>query len=118
MDTFHITRYSSYNNFPSDEFEDALSSAALRYSLEHLILTGMTSGDDILKALQKSIQVCALTGVNSRHHFRKIFVFDSTTGALHTDWLMSKKGFNLMIIHSPLLNEKIARWHWQLAELK
>lgn len=118
METFHITRYSYNNNFSFDEFEDAVTNAALLYSTEHLLLTGLTTAEDIFKAIQQSIRVCALTGEKSSHHFKRIYVFDSSTGALHSDWRMSRKGFNLVVIHSPLLNEHIARWHWQLAELK
>ncbi len=116
METLELIRYYEADDYLFDKFEEDITNATLTYSMEQLILTGLTSEEDMLKALQKSIQVCALTGAKINQHFKKIFVFDSKTGSIHTNWLMSKKGFNLMIIHSPLLNERIARWLWELAE--
>ena len=71
-----------------------------------------------MEALQKSMQVCHLAGINSKHHFKKIFVFDSSIGTLLVDWRMSKTGFNLLVIQIPLADQKVAAWLWKLAEHK
>jgi hypothetical protein len=118
METYHITHYSSDRNQQAfNEFEDALHHSMLRYSLRHLALTGITSQENALNALQKSIQVCSLAGVNSKLHFKQIYVFDANTKELDKDWLMSKKGFTIMLMQYPLLNENIARWLWNLSDL-
>ncbi|MDZ4845226.1 MAG: hypothetical protein SH857_06715 [Chitinophagales bacterium] len=117
METFQITLYSTkQSNSAPDEFVNALHDSLLRYSMRHIILAGITSQENIMDALQKAMQICLLAGVNVRHHFRQVFVFDKNTGTTHTDWLMSKKGLNLIIMQSPVVNEQIARWLFELAE--
>ena len=111
MEAFQITPYSSRNNyFYQNEFEDAVYHSARSYSMQHLIVAGITSQEDILKALQRAMKVCSLAGIDARLHFEKIFVYDVNNETIYTDWLMTKKGFNLILIQYPLLNEKIARW--------
>ena len=115
----HFVIHHSYSTywFKSSNFEDAYYSSKLTYSLRHLTFCKEISPEMIAEAMKKSLQVCFLAGVNSKHHFKKIFVFDSNTGSLYTDWLMSKKGFNLLMTQIPLQNENLARWLWQLAYL-
>ena len=117
METLEITLYSTeHNESAPDEFEAAVHESMLRYSIRHIVLAGITSQEDVMEALQRAMRVCSLAGINSRHHFRQIFVVDETTGATHADWLMSKTGLNLTLMQTPALNENIARWLWELAE--
>ncbi len=119
MNTHPITRHTS-NKYraASSDFEEALYDSMFHYSLRHLAFTGNISNERILDTLQKVLQVCYLAGINSKHHFKQIYVFDATnTGTLYVDWLMSKKGFNLMVMQTPSLNEEMARWLWELADL-
>jgi hypothetical protein len=106
-----------YNSFLSTEFEDAWHYAMLRYSLQHLTFAGAISLEVIIESLKKSIQVCQMAGINSQHHFKQIYVFNAQTKEVQIDWLMSKNGFNLMIMHIPSLNEKKASWLWELSDL-
>ncbi len=104
------------NQFSQIEFEDAFYHSQLQFSLRHLIFTGDISTENIMEALQKALQICYLAGINSKHHFKQIYVFDAKTGTLNVDWYMSKKGFNLMVMQIPLLNEKLSSWLWKLAD--
>ena len=116
MDTLSL--YSSTKvQLSVSEFEDAFYNTKRRYSLRHLVFSGDVSQENIMVALQKSIQICNLASINSRHHFKKIYVYDAALTTLCIDWRMSKKGFNLMIMQLPSLNEKIARWLWELTDL-
>ena len=99
------------------DFEEAFYNSKLKYSLQHLSFDKNISQETITVALQKALQICLLAGVNSKYHFKKIFVFDPQTKSLYADWLMSKKGFSLMIMQIPLQNKHIARWMWGLTEL-
>ena len=118
MKTEYITLYSSNEEqTTSDEFEDAFYSSLRHYSLRHLPFIHDISQESILEALQKSLQVCQLAGINSKLHFKKIYVYDANVSAIHIDWRMSKRGVNLMVTQIPLLNEKMARWLWELADL-
>ena len=111
-----IIYYPSINNeFVQNEMENTFYDAMLIYSLSHLEVIENVSRENIFEALQKSLQVCNSAGVNSKHHFKQIFLFDSTIGTLLIDWRMSRTGFNLMIIQMPSANEKLANWVWKLA---
>ncbi len=118
METDIIIHYSSTTHQLSEnEFEDAFYNSRLRYSLRHVTIMVNSSPENIGEAIQKSMQVCHLAGINSKHHFKKIYVFDSASGEMQTDWLLSKKGFNLMVMQINSLSEQRARWLWQLADL-
>jgi hypothetical protein len=79
-------------------------------------VTPHISEEQLLEALQKSEQVCRLLGVNSVQHFKKIYVYDPAASSMHIDWRMTKKGLNLMVMQTPSMNEKMARWLWELAD--
>ncbi|MBC7412779.1 MAG: hypothetical protein H7331_10050 [Bacteroidia bacterium] len=119
MKTDSIIHYPSIRNeFSKNEIENTFYDAMLIYSLRHISFLDNFSDENIVEALQKSMQVCHLAGINSKHHFKKIFVFDLTVGTLLVDWRMSKTGFNLFIIQMPSANEKVASWLWKLADHK
>jgi hypothetical protein len=115
--THVIHYYLNENKLFNNHFEEAFYHSKLKYSLRHLSFTENISEEIIQEALKKSLQVCYLAGINSKHHFKQIFVFDEKSNSLYTDWLMSKKGFNLMIMQISSINESVARWLWQLADL-
>ena len=118
MKNDEISAFPLRNNYSiNDEFEDALQNSRLKYSLHHLNFMDDISQEQILEALQKSMKVCHLAGVNSIQHFKKIYVYDSEISTMRIDWRMTKKGLNLMIMQTASVNEKIARWLWQLADL-
>ncbi|WP_394758817.1 hypothetical protein [Flavobacterium sp.] len=98
-------------------FEEAIYDSKLQYSLSHLAFTENISPENIISALQKSLQICQLAGIESKHHFKKIYVYDPIDQVLHIDWRMSQKGFNLMIMQFPKLNQKTGYWLWELASL-
>lgn len=105
------------NPFMMSDFEEALQNSMRRYSLRHLNFMDDVSQEQISEALQKSMQVCRLAGINSVHHFKKIYVYDPEVSAMHIDWRMTKKGLNLMVMQTSSMNEKMARWLWELADL-
>lgn len=117
MNTHPISRHTA-NTYKAAvaNFEEAIYDSMLLYSLRHLAFTGHTPTQSMLDTLQKALQICALAGINSKQHFKQIYVFDANTGTLYVDWLMSKKGFNLMVMQSPTINPDMARWLWELAE--
>lgn len=103
--------------FEMNDLEEALQNSMRKYSLRHLNFMEDISEEQILEALQKSIQVCRLAGVNSVHHFKKVYVYDPEVRSMHIDWRMTKKGLNLMVMQTSSMNEKMARWLWELADL-
>jgi Domain of unknown function (DUF1864) len=118
MKNEEIALFSLRNNpFMMPDLEEALQNSMRRYSLRHLDFMDDVSEEQFLEALQKSIQVCRLAGVNSIQHFKKIYVYDAEVSTMHIDWRMTKKGLNLMIMQTPSVNEKMAQLLWELADL-
>ncbi len=114
-----------FTNYPiktkliySTEFEDAFYDSMLVYSLFDLSGLGNISEENALQALQKSIETCCLAGININHHFKQVYIFDTSIHTLRADWRLSRTGLNLIIIQVPFLNNKIAVWIWKLAEHK
>ncbi len=116
METDNIIRYSSDEKLTSF-IEEAFYDSKRQYSLRNLPLTDDISQELIIEALQKSFQVCHLAGINSSHHFKKIYVYDADISTMHIDWRMTKKGINLMVTQMSSLNEKTACWLWEMANL-
>jgi hypothetical protein len=117
MKSDHTIYYPANNSqFASAQFEEALYDSMLRYSLQHLKAIGNVSQENILYSLKKSLQICSLLGINSKYHFKQIYVFDAEIDILKIEWLMSKKGFNLMIMQISPMNENMARWLWELTD--
>jgi len=115
--TYPIIHYSSRaHQLLPNRFEDAYFNSRLRYSLRHLAIIENISKELTQVALQKSLEVCCILGIKSDRHFKKIYVFDAADGTLHTDWMMSRNGFNLMVMQIPSLNPGIAQGLWELAE--
>src|SRR5271170_2092026 len=99
METYHIVQYTaSHHYFALSEFEEALHDSMLHYSIRHLTLAGITSQEKLTEALQKSMRICSLAGINIKHHFKQVFVYDAATGEMYPDWLLSKKAFKLTIM--------------------
>lgn len=112
MTYYPIKSQSFYNR----KFEEAFHDTMLVYSLLDLAILGDLSEENFQKALQQSIETCYLAGINSNYHFKQVYVFDNTIGTLRIDWRLSKTGLNLIIIQTPLLNNKMAIWQLKLAE--
>ncbi|MFY7964711.1 MAG: hypothetical protein ACOVO1_07425 [Chitinophagaceae bacterium] len=102
--------------FSSIQFDDRYYNAQLKYSLRHLAFMGNVSKETTLEALEKALQICCLAGVNTNQHFKKVYMFDEYAGTMHIDCLMSKNGFNLMLMQISEINEKLAIWLWKLSE--
>ena len=108
---------SNYIPISMNDFEEIFLASMRRYSMRHLPLTEEVSMDSILESVQKSLQLCQMAGIDGTHHFKKVFVYDADVQSVQIDWQMTKKGLNLMAMHSPELNEQVARWLCQLADL-
>jgi len=114
-----IQQYSEFF-FYSDcnKWKDSFYESKLLYSLHHLTFVGDISNESIMEALQRSISICNSAGVDTRRHYKQIYIYDSVNSVLKIDWLMSKTGFNLMIFQIPTINPKISKWIWKLADEK
>jgi phage regulator Rha-like protein len=117
MNIHPITRHTSAKHRAGlNNFEDALHDSMLIYSLRHLAFAGNLSQEHLLNSIQRVLRICSLVGVDSKYHFKQVYIFDENSGALYLDWKMSKKGFTLLMMQIPSLNQEMAHWFWKLAE--
>jgi hypothetical protein len=100
------------------DFEEMVQGSMLVYSMRHLVSAGITSRENFKMALAKAMQVCNYAGINTAYHFRQVYVFDAEADSLDTDWWMSKQGFKLIIMQYPHINERLARWLWELSDIE
>lgn len=84
------------NQFSFWELADAYYLCMFTHSIRQLSILGNFTPESIFIAMQKSFEICNLIGVNAKHHYKKVFVYDAQMGVTSIDWLMSKKGYNLM----------------------
>ncbi len=73
----------------------------MSYSMQQLIEDGVTSKEDFIEAFQKALEVCSYAGINPADHFRQVYAYDTETGMMYTDWVMSRKGLRLIIMQYP-----------------
>lgn len=97
--------------------KESILHANFHYSTFNLKLIQEIADDEMDEAIKNALSICCLVGIESKLHFKKIYVFDANTNTIHTDWRMSKKGFNLVAMQFQKLNQKKAIWLWQLADI-
>ncbi len=90
-----------------DEFEEVLTCKTLSCYASLLVQNGLQDGSGLEHALYNSINVLNAAQVPVRNHFRKVFI--CTGNEIKTDWLVSKLGFKLIIMHADETNPVIAR---------
>jgi hypothetical protein len=113
-----IIRYSlTQNQKAAADFENALHDSLCKYSFRNLPFFEKITEEIIQEALQKSIQICQLAGVNSQYHFKKVYVYDDLQHSITIDWKMSKKAINLMITQINQPDYNTAKWIWKLVDI-
>jgi hypothetical protein len=118
METVSIKHLALTNfNLPKHHFEEAFYDSKLKFLLRNMNFGNDMPETNIMNALHESISVCNMAGINSKHHFKKIYISDIALDLIYTDWLMSKKGVNLVIMHIPSSNQERAVWLCKLADL-
>lgn len=118
MSTINIIPYhADYSHHALADFEEILHYSMLRYSMLHLISEGVTSRDSFNEALQKAMKVCSYAGIDMSRHFKQVYAYDTETGVMDIDWIMSKRGLKLIIMEYPELNRQFAQWLWEWSDV-
>lgn len=113
-----IIRYTGIQNQKAvADFENAIFDSLCKYSFRHLPSSEKITEEIIQEALQKSLQICQLAGVNSQDHFKKVFVYDDHEHSIIIDWKMSKKAVNLMVTQMTEPDRNTAQWIWKLVDI-
>ncbi len=89
---------------------------SLPYSLFDLQVFHNINSDEIYETMLRAIEICDLMEVDSRFHFKKVYIFNIDKNVINIDWQISKKGLNLVMMHLKSRNKKNAMWMWQLAD--
>src|SRR5687767_8061170 len=113
MATLNIALYEIMNQPELDDFTDIVQSMQFKYNTAHLSLAGLDH-DDITTAVTRAMRVCRLNGIETREHFRSLYVFDKLHGGTYCDWRMTREGFMLAIMNAPTLNESLANCQWEI----
>ena len=118
MKKHEIVPYSTENYLAFlNELKESILNTNLQYSISDFQLIQEISDHKIEDAIKNAIAICHLVGIESKFHFKKIYIFDLDKNTLNIDWRMSKKGFNLVFMQFQKLNQKNAIWLWQLADV-
>ena len=118
MKNHAIVPYSTENYLAFlNELKESILHSKLQYSTFDLQLIQEISNEEIENAIKNAITICHLVGIESKFHFKKIYVFDVDNKSINIDWRISKKGFNLVVMQFQKLNQKNAVWLWQLANI-
>lgn len=99
------------------ELKESILYSNLKYSMTDLQLIHEIPNYEIEESIKNAITICHLVGIESKYHFKKIYVFDINHKTINIDWRMSKKGFNLVVMQFQKLNQKNAVWLWKLADV-
>jgi hypothetical protein len=118
MVTINIIPYSpEYSHSALADFEEIVHQSMLKYSMLHLIQQGVTDRESFQQALQQALMVCRYAEIRLSDHFRQVYAYDTETGELDTDWLMSKRALKLIVMQHPELNKQMSRWLWDQSEI-
>lgn len=112
-----ISRYETTINSEAEHFEEVLESIRFMYNCRHLSEAGLFRKEDINDAVGRAMLVCQLNGIDSRHHFKTVYVFNQADCSVTTDWCMTRQGLSLVIMNAPTPNLAIAKWQWQIANM-
>src|SRR5216684_5413284 len=68
---------------------------------------GFTDKADLEHALNEAFEVCLLTGIPIREHFKRVYLCEND--CLVTDWLLSELGSYLLLINGNARNPAVAK---------
>jgi hypothetical protein len=102
--------------FSNQDTEEAFYYSIRKFSLIKIPNKKRISQEKLMEALEKSLRICQMAGINSKQHYKKIYVYNPEIQTIHIDWRMSKRGFNLMLMQMSSENEKMAKWLWELSD--
>lgn len=107
--------FSEHKPFTISDFEEAYHNSKRYFSINHLSITGNISEENIEEAIEKAELICRFAGINSRHHFKKIYVYEPQKETLHIDYKLSRTALNLLVMQLNSRNQNRAKWLWELA---
>ncbi|MDQ5930181.1 MAG: hypothetical protein QG594_1968 [Bacteroidota bacterium] len=111
-----IVPYRSENFDFLNSIKESIINTGFCYSIADLLLIQDLYDFEIDEAIKEAQEICLLVGIKSQFHFKKIYVFDLDKKNIKTDWKMSKKGFDLVVLQFQKINQKRAIWLWHLGK--
>jgi hypothetical protein len=113
MNTTSIARYEIITHHELEDFLEATQLIQFKFNSRHLIMAGLHP-DEIQDAINRAMKVCTMNSIDTTDHFRVLYVFNKEKGDLYGDWQMTREGFMLVVMNTPVTNTDIARWQWKL----
>ncbi|MFW6389290.1 MAG: hypothetical protein ACOCZI_01520 [Marinilabiliaceae bacterium] len=102
--------------YPIDDFLEQLMERDICYRAGTLRNRGFDLNEEIYDAVSRAMQIMGRSGYPLRQHFKKIYVWDESTGAVQPDWKLSRMAMALTVLNGPVDNPFVSRT--QLALLK
>lgn len=97
-----------------DEFEELVHSLEFRYSSRHLLIAGIEVAE-MPETIARAMRACKNAGIETRDHFRSLYIVDEKTSGVFRDWRLTRQGFALCIMSAAGVNKTIACCQWELA---
>ncbi len=99
-----------------DDYLERLMEKNICYQAGNLKSTGFNIPEDVKEAVSKAMLIMGQNGFPLRQHFKKIYVWDETTGEVLEDWKLSQLAMVLTVLNGPKENPFVGQT--QLALLK
>ena len=107
----------SFDHSPSIEaFRNAVEDMRLIFKASRLCEAGMTSLDELTRAVEQAMKVCIIGGIPIRNHFKAYYIADENHREMIKDWKLSKLGFALVMLNGDIENPMVGKLQLELIQ--
>ncbi|MFA0960502.1 hypothetical protein AB9P05_01720 [Roseivirga sp. BDSF3-8] len=103
-----------YSNPYTDAFQEALDNHELRFTSRNLQEFGFDTYGELSQAINRAMQVCALSGMPVDKHFRCVYLSDEVSKTVCQDWKLSKLAYTLVLLNGKPENPMTSRMQVEL----
>ncbi|MEP1094192.1 MAG: damage-inducible protein D [Cyclobacteriaceae bacterium] len=110
-----VITITSINRNPSIEaFRNAVEDMRFIFKASRLCEAGMTSSEELIRAVEQAMKVCIISGIPVRNHFKAFYIADEGQHDMTRDWKLSKLGFALVMLNGDAENPMVGKLQLEL----
>lgn len=109
-----LANHTELSNIYIDDFIDNLKNSSLEFDSEDLRSFGITSNNQIEKAIDRARLTCSLSGLDLSWHFHAYYI--GMNGEVQHAWKLSKLAFLLALYKADALKSDTANFQTEMAE--
>ena len=94
---------------PMDDYLEQFMERKMSYRAGNLRNRGFDLTEDIYEAVARAMQIMGRSGYPLKHHFKKIYVWDESVGAVQPGWKLSELAMALTVLNGPVENPFVSR---------